>query len=310
MSAKPTQHAWSSEALFNKALLYVEEMKSYTANDWQFGLWSSFSLEFVARAALAHISPTLLANRMNWRNIHYALGHAPTAKQFLPISVTIREVLSILEELLTDFTKELVDFCVTHCARRNAELHSGEEMFADLGTSAWLPKYYASCAVFLQSMGKSLGDLFDDPDTAENMIVSLQDTAAKAVAKDIEGHKQIWQEKEPDEREASLARAVAWATRRAGHRIECPACGSPALIRGSSHGVVTTEVREDVIVQRQTKLPSSFECVACHLEISGLSKLSACGLGDAFTATSRISAADFFGLHTEEELETGDSGCP
>jgi hypothetical protein len=112
VSAKPTQHAWSSEALFNKALLYVGEMESYTANDWQFGLWSSFSLEFVARAALAHISPTLLANRTNWRNIHYALDHAPTAKQFLPISVTTREVLSILEELLPDFTKELVDFCI------------------------------------------------------------------------------------------------------------------------------------------------------------------------------------------------------
>jgi hypothetical protein len=55
-------------------------------------------------------------------------------------------------------------------------------------------------------------------------------------------------------------------------------------------------------------LPSSFECVACHLKISGLSKLSACGLGDAFTATSTVSAADFFGLHTEEELEEARAG--
>jgi hypothetical protein len=150
--------------------------------------------------------------------------------------------------------------------------------------------------------------LFDDPKTAENMIASLQDIAAKAVAQDIEAHKEIWQKKKPDEREASLARAVGRATRRAGHRTKCPACGSPALIRGSSHGVVTTEVGEDVIVQRQMMLPSSFECVACHLKISGLSKLSACGLGDAFTATSTVSAADFFGLHTEEELEEARAG--
>jgi hypothetical protein len=260
-------------------------------------------LELVARAALAHISPTLLANRRDWRNVYHALGHAATAKLFTATSVTTNDVLSILQELLPDFTKELVDFCVIHCARRNAELHSGEEVFASLGTSAWLPKYYTSCGVLLQSMGKSLGDLFDDPKTAEEMVASLHDTAAKAVAQDIEAHKQIWQGKNHDERKASLAQAVAWASRHAGHRATCPACGSPALVRGSSRGVVTTEVGEDVILQRQTVLPSSFECVACNLKIAGLSKLSACGLGDVFTATSTSSAAEFFGLHTEEELD-------
>ena len=49
MTAKPTQNAWSSEALFSKALLYVEEMERYTADDWQFGLWASLSLELIAR---------------------------------------------------------------------------------------------------------------------------------------------------------------------------------------------------------------------------------------------------------------------
>ncbi len=66
---------------------------------------------------------------------------------------------------------------------------------------------------------------------------------------------------------------------------------------------MTTEVGEDVIVQKQTMLPSVFECIACGLKISGLSKLSACGRGDAFTATSRASPAEFFGLHTAQELE-------
>jgi len=131
----PTQHAWSAEALFNKALLYVEEMERYTANDWQFGFWSSLSLELIARSALAHISPTLLAHKSSWRNIHHALGHAPTAKGFIPSSATTDEVLSILGELLPEFTKELSGFCREHSVRRNGELHTGEEVFAGLGTS-------------------------------------------------------------------------------------------------------------------------------------------------------------------------------
>lgn len=309
MIAKPTEHGWSSEALFNKAFLYVGEMHHYTAEDWQFGLWSSLSLELVGRAALAHISPTLLADRKkDWRNIYHALGHTATAKGFTPTSINIKEVFSILQELLADFTQELVDFCVIHCVRRNVELHSGEAVFASLGTSTWLAKYYASCAVFLRSMGKSLDDLFNDPKTAEDMIASLQDTAAKAVAKDIETHKELWEKKTSTEQRTSLEQATAWAARHISHRAKCPSCRSPALIHGTRKGDVTTEVGEDLIVQRQTMLPSSFECVACGLKISGLSKLSACGLGDAFTATTTLSPADFFGLHTEEELERARGG--
>jgi hypothetical protein len=303
MTAQPTQHAWSSEALFNKALLYVGEMEKYTSEDWQFGFWASLSLELIARAALSHVSPTLLANGKDWQNIHHALGHPSTSVGFTPISRGYREVLSMLTKIVPNFTKEFVDSCVRQSVRRDAEVHTGEEAFAGLGTASWLPQYYASCKVLLESMGKNLNDLFDKPKAAEELVASLQDTAAKAVQQDIEKHKRLWEGKAPEGKEASLKQATSWATRQAGHRATCPACGSPSLIRGSSHGDVTTEFGDDMVVQRQTMLPSSFECIACGLRISGLSKLSACGLGDAFTATSTRSVAEFFGLHSDEELE-------
>jgi hypothetical protein len=50
-------------------------------------------------------------------------------------------------------------------------------------------------------------------------------------------------------------------------------------------------------------MPSSFACAACGLRILGLSRLSTCGLGDAFTAKSTFSAGEFFGLYTEDDLE-------
>jgi len=109
MTGKPTQHGWSLEALLSKALLYVEEMESYAPDDWQHRLWASLSLELLARAALAGISPTLLADRNNWRNIYHALGNPPTAKRFAPVSIKVTEVLSILHELYPEFTKELLD---------------------------------------------------------------------------------------------------------------------------------------------------------------------------------------------------------
>jgi len=308
MTAKPTQHPWSSEALFNKALLYAGEMERYTANDWHFGFWSSLTLELLARAAVAYVSPTLLANGRDWRNIYHALGHPATAKGFTPNSAIASEVLSMLNEFLPDFNKELADFCAIHCARRNAELHSGEDAFTELRTSAWLPKFYASCEVLLRSMGKDLGDFFRDPASVQEMIAVLRDKAAKAVMQEIEAHKKIWNNKSSDDQKLSYEQAAVWATRHTGHRVACPACASPAMIRGSGQGSVTTEINEDEyeIVQRQTMLPSSFECIACGLKISGLSKLSACGLGDTFTATSVLSPAEYFGLHTDEELEEAE----
>src|SRR4051812_24918016 len=98
MTGALAQHGWSAEALFNKALLYVGEMEDYAPDDWQHRLWASLSLELVARAALANISPTLLAEPRNWRNVYHALGHPPTAKRFAPISIKITEVLTILRE--------------------------------------------------------------------------------------------------------------------------------------------------------------------------------------------------------------------
>jgi hypothetical protein len=303
MTGEPTQHAWSPEALFSKALVYVGEMESQSPDDWKHRLWASLSLELLARAALASISPTLLADRKDWHNIAHALGHPPTKKGFVPMSASITEVLEILRELRPAFTDELRKSCVEQMGRRNAELHSGEEAFAGGGTASWLPHYYASCQVFLSVLGKDLADFFDDPELAKNMIASLRDTAAKSVEKDIHHQKALWLKKTPEEQKLLQEQAATWASRHAGHRTACPACGSPALVRGTSQGSVATEIGQDEVVQKQTRLPSAFECIACGLKISGLSKLSACGLGDTFISTSRMTPAEFFGLYTEQDLE-------
>lgn len=45
MTAKVDEHPWSEEALFSKAILYVQEMQKHPADHWQFGLWAALSLE-------------------------------------------------------------------------------------------------------------------------------------------------------------------------------------------------------------------------------------------------------------------------
>ena len=310
MSDQIEPHSWSSEALFAKALLFSDQMNAAVADEWKFGLWSALSLELLARASLANISPVLLADPQNWRNTMHALGNAPTAKKFSPTSIGTKEALARLNELLPNFTQEIAGFCSKHVERRNAELHTGETVFSGFGTSEWLPKYYKACKVLLQSMGKELSDFVSDPDTAEELIASLDDAAAKAVQQDINAHAKVWGNKSQDDRDSAILQAQAWATRHSGHRVECPACGSPALLQGSPSGPVATTVGDYEVIQRQTMLPTSFECIACGLKISGFSKLSACGLGDAFSAKTIYTAAEFFELYTEEELEEARNEPP
>lgn len=296
-------HPWNSETLYAKALLYMGQMESSIVDEWQYGLWSALCLELLSRAALAHISPILLADLNNWRNINYALGKAITAKKFSPASIPTKEVLSRLTELVPEFTEEVAGFCSKHVGRRNAELHTGETVFTELGTSEWLPRFYQACKLLLKSMNKSLNDFVTDSEQANSMIESLIDAAAKAVTKDINAHALVWNNKSAEEREEAILQATLWATRQSGHKVECPACKSPSLLQGSPRGAVSTKISEDEMIQRQSMLPSSFECIACKLKISGFSKLSSCGLGDAFSAKTTYTAAEFFGLYTEEDME-------
>ena len=305
MTSPASGHPWSEESLFCKAQLYIGQMESFAADDWRFGFWSALSLELLARAALACISPVLLAdNKRNWRNLTYALGGHPTAKKFSPTSLATKEVLSRLNELVPEFTGELVGFCTKHTERRNSEVHSGELAFTSLGTSEWLPGFYSACTALLKSMDRELEDLVSDPASAREMIESLKDSAAKAVQKDIKDCEKVWLNKNGKEQEKASMQAMVWAAQHAGHNVVCPACNSNALLQGTPSGEVKTEMHGlDELVQRQTLLPSLFECIACGLRISGLSKLSACGLGDAFVERSVYTPADFFDLGPEDEYE-------
>src|SRR4051794_169371 len=112
---------WDSDALLVKAQRYIESMLEHDRNDFRFALWSAFALEMLARAALAKVHPTLLADASNWHNVYHALGHEPKTKKFSPRSIPVGEVLLRLGEVVDDFISELEDFCKVHVAKRNAE---------------------------------------------------------------------------------------------------------------------------------------------------------------------------------------------
>ncbi len=303
MNADPTgaakaNHPWSADALLAKAQRYAEEMLAYPHDDWRFGLASTFVLEFVARAALAKVSPVLLAESKDpqgWDNIYFALGNTPKRTKFIPKSVAVAAVIARIGEILPTFTEELRGFAIQHVNRRNEELHAGSTPFDGLRTS-WLAAFYETCRVLLASIGEPLSALVgaEESAVADALIEASHDSSAKAVLKSIEEHRRAWEARSTQERDKAAQQSSVWATRQSGHRAACPACENDALLMGTPFSEPSRRLDGNLIVETQEYLPAKFECIACRLKIAGLSQLTACGLGNTFKLTSTYDAAEYY----------------
>lgn len=292
-----TPPTWDPDALYAKALRYIQRMGEFDSADSEYALWSSLSLEFLARAALANVTPALLAdNKDGWSSLYSALGFSPTEERFSPKSIAISEVFKRLTAILPSFAKENETFGIQHTGRRNAELHSGETPFEGVKASSWQPRFYQCCHVLLESMGMTLEDFLGKQEStvANRLIAAAADDSAKAVKGDIEAHRVDWLGKAQRERNTLASQSAVWASRQDGHRVICPACGSPALVYGEPVSVPTRKLEGDLIIETQDHLPHRFECIACRLTTAGLSRLTVAGLADRFKKTTVYEAAEYY----------------
>lgn len=293
----PPATAWDPQALYDKAERYIQQAQALDKDAWDYALWTSLSLELLARAALANVHSALLAEPdKTGSNLISALGFEPVEKKFSPKSIIISEVFRRLTIVLPEFLAEHESFGVQHTGQRNAELHSGEMGFDGIKGASWQPRFYSTCSVLLASMGMALEDFVgaDEAQAAEQLMEAAADESAKAVKGDVEAHRKVWEAKSHEERATLVAQADLWATRQVGHRVRCPACDSVALVFGRAVAAATQRLEDDMIIEKQEYLPSHFECIACGLKISTLSRLTVIGLADRYTNTQEYDAADYY----------------
>lgn len=308
-----TPAEYDCNALLIKSQRYIELMERSDSESWEHALWSAMSLELLMRAALASISPVLLAEAKggDWKHIYYALGFSPLESKYSPRSIATAEVIKRLGELLPSF-REVGDFCTRHTGHRNAELHSGDTPFEGVNASTWHGNFYTACKVLLASMDLGLDDLLslESAKVAEVLIHAAADKNAKAVLGDIAKAKKDWEGKLESERATAAATAQVWATRFDGHRVNCPACTSAALVVGDPVAPAQRTLEGDMVIETQECLPSRFECVACGLRISGLSRLSAAGLAARYKKTTMYDAAALFQPEDEYYAYEEDNNEP
>jgi len=300
--------SWERDPLIAKAKLFFERAFEGDRDEPTFGLWCSLGLELLARAALASISPTLLAEPD--RDHKYLLHALNRGSERIPRkSIAAVQVFGLCRTLFPDFTEDDYKAVLALINRRNEELHSGSAAFDEYPSSQWLAGFYRVCRSLSSAMGESLTSLFgeDEASVANETLTENQNEVRQRVQSSIASHRSVFQSKSEEERLTAATDTeklgLQLATHR-HHRIDCPACQCVATVQGRAFGKEHITPHDGEIVVRQAVVPTSFACSACGLKLEGYTQLETAGLGGHYTRRTTYFPDEYYGLIDPDNLDS------
>ena len=302
--------SWERDPLWAKSRLYFERALNESRDDPRFGLWCSLALELLARAALASVSPTLLAEPD--RDHKFLLHALNRGSDKVPRrSIGTVQVFNLCYNLFEDFSKDDLKAAIALVNRRNDELHTGTNAFDQYQPKHWLVGFYGICRSLTNAMDESLDSLFgeDEANVAREILDEIQNEVRQRVQNTIAAHRSVFEEKQDDERQTAAANAEIEGERLAyerHHRVACPAGGCVATVQGEPFGSEHVTHEDDGIKVRLSVSPRIFACSACGLKLQGYAELDAAQLGGHYTRTTEYSPEDYYGLIDPDNFDPAD----
>lgn len=299
--------SWDREPLFTKAKLYFEKAFDEDKEESYFGLWCAMGLELLARSAVSHISPTLLAEPdREHQNLLHALGLGSV--KFPRKSIATINVLALCQTLIADFTEANFKIASAMINRRNEEVHTGAAAFEEYPTQQWIAGFYKCCQILCEFEGESLNSLFGDDIEKEAVLIltEVEDSVIGKTKTLIAAHNKVFEGKESVKKEELKQNAKKNAdvlSYRGHHRVECPSCKCTATIVGEPYGKQNVENKEDEIIVRQSILPTRFNCTACELKLIGFSSLKAAGIGNHYTRRNKYSPEEYYDMINPDDSD-------
>jgi hypothetical protein len=298
--------SWEREPLLQKARLFFERAFAESREDPAFGLWSSLALELLARAALASISPTLLAEPDNeHRYLLHALGRGSERTQRKSIATV--QAFGLCRKLYPAFTEEDFQTAMALANRRNDELHSGAAAFVEYLPNQWLTGFYRACRSLAEAMGESLASVLGEEEAAagELALQAGREGVRQKVQATIAAHRKVFETKSNEHREAAAKQAKELGDQLASqrhHRVACPACTCIGTVQGTVFGKEHVTHVDGEIIVRQAVSPTSFHCPACDLRLESYSELDAAGIGGHYMRTTTYSPEEYYGLADPDSI--------
>ncbi len=292
---------WTADTLWAKASDFAHLAMESDPKQTVFPLMASFALELLGKAALAKIHPALIADpRGEGEAILYAFGVDTND----PKTIMATTVFKRLEKLVPGFTLEDQSLCLTLAERRNREIHTGENGFADFNTGKWLPDFYRVSKVLTDFLGRDLADLLgkEHAKEAEEITAEVRAQVKKDVLDRIQACKKTIEGLRPEEldkrRKADEPKMI-WMTFKTGVAAKaqpCPACKSKGLLSLRHVADRPAEIIDDTIYVDGVWSPRKFACKICGLGLEGTAELRVADLADQVVETDSSDPVDYFNI--------------
>lgn len=300
---------WDRDSLVAKSQIFFEHALEVDRDDPRFGLWCAFGLEMLVRAAVASVSPTLLAESdREHKNLLHALGRGNP--RVVPKSIGSADAVRLCEMLFPNFKNEHSTAATALINRRNAELHTGEAAFAGYSTEKWVSGFYGCVNALAEAIGEPLKRLLGDDEAGEaaRVLAAAETEVTGRIRDKIARYRAVFHDKEEVERKQladNAQKSAEGLSTRRHHKVVCPACGSWATVQGEAfgQGKVGHDQESSEIIVKEPMSPRSFVCSACSMRLEGHSELAAAGLGAQYTRTTRYSPEEYYELMRPEDYQ-------
>lgn len=282
------------EALWSKAKVFLNRAMDPDPGrsfDEQ-ALWASAALELLGKAALARVSPLLIAEPTeDGANILIAAGLIEGTARFTSVSAS-----TVFKRCQRAFRPFSAPDAQKFADARNEYLHGSSVGFMTLPPQAWWPRYWALAVTLITALDREIEDLVG-PDRVRVVEAHLEQNARnvehRAEALISRARQRLAQYKAgtlPARIQAEWRSVPDFTGFRTYYAdAECPACGGTGTIAGDEGGdMVSFEYvydREDpgpVGARAVLNVPAEhFSCETCHLVLE-YELLEQVGLPDSF----------------------------
>jgi hypothetical protein len=293
------------EALWLKAKVFINRaMDPSTLRSFdEQAFWASAALELLGKAALAKVSPLLIADpQEEGRNLLIAAGLVEGDARFK--SVTAKTIFWRCERAFKPFR---LDDALKMAAFRNEYLHSASLDLLPHSPDVWWPVFWARAVVLITAMDRTLEDLVGADRVSiseahlEKNAANVKERLEALIARAIQRLDQYRSGALP-ERELS-----AWTSPQnfvVGMNYceyaSCPACTAEGLLEGDEE--VSTEIRREGIDSDDewsmpwnevTVLSEYFSCPVCHLVLDRPELIGEAGLPEEFIIQEDYDPGDY-----------------
>lgn len=281
---------YDPDRLWIKARLFINRAMEEERDFGERAFWAATSFELLGKAALARVSPLLIAMPTDdAQSIVVATGRTEETTFF---TVAAKAVWSRCDRLFKPFHKGEAALISN---ARNEYLHAGGIGF-DADPASWWPRFWAQAVILLHHLEEDPASFVGD-ERADEVRAHL-DTNRANVARRLEALLERARARIAQRRDgtATVAEDRAWAkfAPLPSYFVTdatCPACGAEGSLRGND--ALDKEYRDyygdpddvpeyDVVI---TTRAEEFICMECHLQIDDYKLLEAAGFADTFEST-------------------------